>query len=122
VALWTLIKVLGTFVVEKEEEEDATTHTNLLPVAYLFAVLTIPGAFWIAGIICTLYLAFPDVSKAELRSISASSADTERYRSESGLPSAARRVLQRVSVSLGVGRTSSVEVLKEGEEVMADGC
>lgn len=123
VALWTIVKVMGTFVVEKKEEEDAATYPNLLPLAFLAAVLTIPGAFWVAGIIFVLYLAFPDVSKAELRSISASSADTERYRSESGLPSAALRVLQRVSVSLGVGQTSSVEALKkEGEQVMADGC
>ena len=126
VALWTFVKVLGTFVVEEAEEEEeggAVAYPDLLPLAYLFAVLAIPGTFWVAGIILVIYFALPDASKEELLSISASGADTERYRSESGLPSAARRVLQRVSVSCGIGRTSSVEVLKkEEEEVMADGC
>lgn len=126
VALWTFVKVLGTFVVEKaegEEEGGAVTYPDLLPLACLFAVLAIPESFWVAGIILVIYFALPDASKEELLSISASGADTERYRSESGLPSAARRVLQRVSVSSGIGRTSSVEVLKkEEEEVMADGC
>ena len=130
VALWTIIKVMGTFVAEEEEGEKAGAGTNpkLLPLAYLAAVLAIPGSFWVAGIIFVLYLALPDGPKEKRLSIPAnydgSGNDCERFRSESGLPSGAREGLQRVSVSVIGGRTSSAEALKkeEGEEVMADGC
>jgi len=130
VALWTIIKVMGTFVAEEEGEEEVGTGTypNFLPLAYLAAVLAIPGAFWVAGTIFIIYLCLPDGSKEELLPHSAnydgSGTDTERFRSESGLPSAARWGLQRFSVSVGGWRTSSAEALEkeEGGEVMADGC
>jgi len=127
VASRTILNVLSTSVVEEEEEEgDAATYSSLSSLAYLAAVLAIPGSIWVASIILVLYFALPDGPNEKRLSISAnndgSGADTERFRSESGLPSAARRVLQRVSVSLWVGWTCSVEATnkEEGGEVMAD--
>jgi len=118
----------GTFVDLEGMGVHAATYSSLSSLAYLAAGLAILGSIWVAGIILVLYFALPDGPDEKRLSISANSdgsgAVTERFRSDSGLLSAARRVLQRVSVSLGVGRTSSVEAIKkeEGGEVMADGC
>jgi len=118
----------GTFVDLEGMGVHAATYSSLSSLAYLAAGLAILGSIWVAGIILVLYFALPDGPDEKRLSISAnndgSGAVTERFRFDSGLLSAARRVLQRVSVSLGVGRTSSVEAIKkeEGGEVMADGC